>query len=321
MSSLYGITRSPADPTLTTGGSSSGAGAATLGGYGPVHVGTDIGGSIRLPATWLGVVGYKPSFGRVPLDTPHLGRVAGPLTRTVADAALAMSVLSRPDDRDWSALPPEPLDWSVEGASVSGLRVGLLLDAGCGMPCEPGIATVVEAAGRVLEVGGACVELMPPWLAASMLTDVDLFWRVRSLAELLRMPADRQRLVLPYVAQWAHGGETASGTRVLQAYESVMAMRAATVAATTAYDLVLSPVAPVAAFPAEWPMPWGSDPSCAMAHISFTVPFSMSGQPACSVPAGTLDDGRAVGVQIAGRRFDDVGVLRAAAWFEAAWCG
>ena len=151
VSSLYGITRSPADPTLTTGGSSSGAGAATLGGYGPVHVGTDIGGSIRLPATWLGVVGYKPSFGRVPLDTPYLGRVAGPLTRTVADAALAVSVLSRPDERDWSALPPARLDWSLEDVSVAGLRVGLLLDAGCGMPCEPQVAAVAEAAGQVFQ--------------------------------------------------------------------------------------------------------------------------------------------------------------------------
>jgi len=321
VSSLYGITRSPADPTLTTGGSSSGAGAATLAGYGPVHIGTDIGGSIRLPATWLGVVGLKPSFGRVPLDAPYLGRVAGPLTRTVADAALAMSVLSRPDERDWSALPPAQLDWSVEGASVTGLRVGLLLDAGCGMPCEPAVAALAEAAGRAFAAGGALVERLSPWLTASMLADIDLFWRVRSLVDLQRLAPQRQRLVLPYLVGWVRGGESASGTRVLQAYQSIMEMRAATVAATTAYDVVLSPVAPVAAFPAEWPMPWGHDPHCGMAHIGFTVPFSMSGQPACSVPAGTLPDGRPVGVQIAGRRFDDVGVLRAAAWFEAARCG
>ncbi|MGV1007030.1 MAG: amidase family protein [Dermatophilaceae bacterium] len=267
------------------------------------------------------MVKCKPSFGRVPLDAPYLGRVAGPLTRTVADAARAMSVLSHPDPRDWCSLPPAELDWSVDRASVAGLRVGLLLDAGCGMPCDAEVAAVADAAGRVLSAGRACVEPLAAWLEQSMLVDVDLFWRVRSLLELQRLPAERQALVLPYVAQWARGGAAASGTRVLQAYEAIMAMRAATVAATTAYDLVVSPVAPVAAFPATWPMPWRSDPGQGMAHIAFTVPFSMSGQPACSVPAGRLADGRAVGVQIAGRRFDDTGVLRAAAWFEAARCG
>ena len=137
VSSLHGISRSPWDPALTTGGSSSGAGAAAAAGYAPLNVGTDIGGSIRLPGTWLGLAAFKPSSGRVPLDTPYLGRVAGPMTRTVEDAALMMSVLSRPDSRDWTALPPSDLPWDDIGPStpdVGGLRVGLMLDAGCGMP-------------------------------------------------------------------------------------------------------------------------------------------------------------------------------------------
>ena len=106
VSSQHGITRSPWDERLTTGGSSAGAGAAAAGGYGPLHVGTDIGGSIRLPGTWLGLTTLKPSAGRVPLDTPYLGRVAGPMTRTAADAAMLLSVISRPDSRDWTSLPP-----------------------------------------------------------------------------------------------------------------------------------------------------------------------------------------------------------------------
>jgi aspartyl-tRNA(Asn)/glutamyl-tRNA(Gln) amidotransferase subunit A len=229
-----------------------------------------------------------------------------------------MSVLSQPDTRDWSALPPADLDWSVGGSTVEGLRVGLLLDAGCGMPCQPDVRSVVGAAAAEFEAGGAAVEPMVPWLGPSMLADVDLFWRVRSLVDFWRLPQHRRDLVLPYLASWVMGGEGASGTRVLEAYQSIMAMRAATVAETTAYDLVLSPVAPIPAFPAHWPMPWGEDSGVAMAHIGFTVPFSMSGQPACSVPAGRLADGRTVGLQVAGRRFDDIGVLRAAAWFEAA---
>lgn len=318
VSSLHGITRSPWDPTLTAGGSSAGAGAAAAAAYGPIHVGTDIGGSIRLPGTWLGLVAHKPSFGRVALDAPYLGRVAGPLTRTAADAALAMSVLSAPDVRDWSALPPADLDWSLAGASVAGLRVGLWLDAGAGMPCDPQVRELVSAAGQVFERGGARVEPVRPWLAAPWLAAADLFWRVRSWAELsVLAPAQRDR-VLPYIARWAAGGATASGVEVLQAYQAIMALRAATVSATAAYDLVVSPVAPVAAFPADWPMPWGDDPDLGMAHIGFTLPFSMSGQPACSVDAGALPDGRRVGIQVAGRRFDDLGVLRAVAWFEAA---
>jgi aspartyl-tRNA(Asn)/glutamyl-tRNA(Gln) amidotransferase subunit A len=100
VSSLHGITRSPWNPAWTTGGSSAGAGAAAAAGFGPLHVGTDIGGSIRLPGTWLGLVAHKPSYGRVPLDVPYFGRCAGPITRTVGDAALFMQVLSQPDVRD-----------------------------------------------------------------------------------------------------------------------------------------------------------------------------------------------------------------------------
>ena len=113
VSSRHGISRSPWNADWTTGGSSSGAGAAAAGGYGPLHVGTDIGGSIRLPGTWLGLATLKPSYGRIPLDTPYLGRAAGPLTRTVADAALFMRVLSQPDPRDWTSLPPQDIDWSA----------------------------------------------------------------------------------------------------------------------------------------------------------------------------------------------------------------
>ncbi len=128
VSSLHGITRSPWHGALTTGGSSAGAGAAAAAGYGPLHVGTDIGGSIRLPGTWLGLTTLKPSAGRVPLDTPYLGRVAGPMTRTAADAALLLSVISRPDPRDWTALAPAELDlhlvhdWDLTVASPD--RIG-----------------------------------------------------------------------------------------------------------------------------------------------------------------------------------------------------
>ena len=320
VSSLRGITRSPLDPNLTAGGSSAGAGAATAAAYGPIHVGTDIGGSIRLPGTWLGVVGLKPSFGRVPLDSPYPGRVAGPLTRSAADAALAMAVLSRPDERDWSALPPEQLEWPVGPVpddAVRGLRVGLLLDAGAGIPCDAAVRELIVTAATLFEGGGAKVEPLAPWLTEERLAAQDLFWRVRSWNDVSGMPPPQQDLVLPYVRRWAERGAAASGVEVLRAYQSTLVLRAETVSATAAYDLVLSPVAPMAAFPAHWPMPWG-DADEGMGHIGFTLPFSISGQPSCSVNAGHLSDGRTVGLQISGRRFDDVGVLRAVQWFESA---
>src|SRR5215831_9216543 len=113
LSSLHPLTRNPWDLTKNPGGSSAGAGAAGAAGYGPLHLGTDIGGSIRLPAGWCGLVGLKPSFGRVPLDPPYVGRVAGPMTRIVDDAALMMSVLSKPDRRDGTSLPPDNINWKA----------------------------------------------------------------------------------------------------------------------------------------------------------------------------------------------------------------
>lgn len=317
VSSLHGVTRSPWNPTLTTGGSSSGAGAAAAGGYGPLHVGTDIGGSIRLPGTWLGLTTLKPSAGRVPLDTPYLGRAAGPLTRTARDAALLLSVISRPDPRDWTSLPPEDLGAVLppEPRGVRGLRVGLHLDAGCGLPLEPEVRGAVEAAAAVFADGGAAVEAIEPFMTPRMLHDLDEFWRVRSLADFDALAPEARERVLPFIQRWVLAVRHVDGTTALRDYASIMALQQATVAATEPFDLVLSPVAPVTAFPAEWPMPWGED-DLGMAHIGFTAPYNMSGQPAASVNCGFTADGRTIGLQVSGRRFDDVGVLRAVDWYE-----
>ncbi|MDQ2755512.1 MAG: amidase [Actinomycetota bacterium] len=317
VSSRHGITRSPWDPSWTTGGSSSGAGAAAAAGYGPLHVGTDIGGSIRLPGTWLGLATLKPSAGRVPLDNPYLGRVAGPLTRTVDDAALLLSVISRPDSRDWTALPPTVLRLDDLSLEVSTLRVGVLLDAGCGMAVHPEVASAVGMVADTLAAAGARIEPMSPWMEPRLLADLDLFWRVRSWADVQALPPDGRERILPFVRRWAQGGARASGADVLRCYSSILEIQRRTVAATEAFDVVLSPVAPDAAFAAEWPMPFGDDDR-GMAHIGFTAPWNMSGQPAATVNCGFTADGRPIGVQVGGRRFDDVGVLAVARWYEAA---
>ena len=136
LSSFHPLTRNPWDLTRNPGGSSAGAGAAAAARYGPLHLGTDIGGSVRLPAGWCGIFGFKPSGGRVPIDPPYIGRVAGPMTRGVDDAALMMATLSLPDVRDYTSLQYEKLDWRVEPAPLKGLRVGLLLEAGCGVSAD-----------------------------------------------------------------------------------------------------------------------------------------------------------------------------------------
>ncbi|MDN5794877.1 MAG: amidase [Intrasporangium sp.] len=320
VSSLHGITRSPWDPSLTTGGSSSGAGAAAAGGYGPLHVGTDIGGSVRLPGTWLGLTTLKPSFGRVPLSAPYLGRVAGPITRSARDAALLLGVISRADPRDWTSLPAQELrlddvvaDPPLE--SVEGLRIGLHLDAGAGLPLDPEVRAAVAQAAALFERAGARVEQVPPFINEGTLTDLDQFWRVRSLVDLEALPAKRQQRVLPFIRRWVTAAAEVDGRRVLRDYSSIMSLQKATTRATEQFDFVLSPVAPVASFPAEHPMPWG-ETDLGMAHIGYTVPFSMSGQPAATTNCGFTADGRTIGLQVSGRRFDDVGVLRAVNWYE-----
>ncbi|MGH3659608.1 MAG: amidase, partial [Micromonosporaceae bacterium] len=313
VSSLHGVTRSPWNPAWTTGGSSSGAGAAAAAGYGPLHVGTDIGGSLRLPGTWLGLVTLKPSFGRVPLHEPYLGRCAGPLTRTVDDTALLMSVLSQPDPRDWASLPPADLDWSERDLDVPGMRIALHLDAGCGEPVDPVIARAVSAAARTFESAGAHVEVLEPFLSQDLLDDLDLFWRVRSYNDYAALSPRQQRQVHPYLVQWCTAAADISGARVLECYHQINRIRARTVAATSGFDIVLSPVTPSLPFPAEQPMPYRDDGK-GMKHIGFTAPYNMSGQPAASINCGFTDDGRPIGMQVAGRRFDDVGVVRAIRW-------
>ena len=314
LSSFHALARNPWALDKNPGGSSAGAGAAAAAGYGPLHLGTDIGGSIRLPASWCGVVGLKPSAGRVPIKPPYLGRVAGPMTRTVADTALLMSVLSLPDDRDATRLPYQSLPWldteSLEKA-VKGKRIGLLLDAGWGLPVDADIRAAVQDAARRFEAAGAIVETMLAFSTREMADGINLFWRNRSYLDIQALPPERRERVLPFIRQWVAAAEGCSSAQLFHGYSQFAALRDAAVAACHAFDFVLSPVAPVSAFAAEWAMPT-NDPLRAMEHIAFTLPFNMSEQPAISVPCAHTASGLPIGLQISGHRFDDIGVLRLA---------
>lgn len=318
LSSFHTLARNPWDLRRTPGGSSAGAGAAAAAGYGPLHIGTDIGGSLRLPASWCGIFTLKPSLGRVPIDPPYMGRAAGPMTRTVRDAALMMQVLARPDARDSMSLPAQDIAWSSADATVErlrGLRIGLLLEAGCGLAVAPEIRAAVEHAAHLFEQVGASVEPMPPFMSQAMLDGMDHLWRMRSLADLNALaPAQRAR-VLPYIRQWAESAAAFSGEHVFRAFSQFHATRVASVAACAKYDYVISPVSPNMPAPAEDPSPT-NDPLRPLEHIGFTVPYNMSEQPAASINCGYDAGGLPIGLQIAGQRFDDLGVLQVARAFE-----
>jgi aspartyl-tRNA(Asn)/glutamyl-tRNA(Gln) amidotransferase subunit A len=314
LSSFHPLTRNPWDLAKNPGGSSAGAGAAAAAGYGPLHIGTDIGGSLRLPAGWCGIATLKPSLGRIPIDPPYIGRVAGPMTRSVADLALLMSVLSKPDARDHMSLPEQPIDWMKLDRDAKGLRIGLLLDAGCGLPVDPEVIASVSEAAKAFEAAGAHVEPMQPFLTRTMLDGVDHFWRMRARIDLLALPPERRARVLPYIVGWAMSCEGQGGEQVFRNFSQLMAMRAAANNATFAYDYVLMPTSPVVAYAAELPSPT-NDFLRPLEHIGFTVAFNMSEQPAASVNCGYNKAGLPIGLQIVGRRFDDLGVLQLArAW-------
>ena len=315
LSSFHTLTRNPWDLSKTPGGSSAGAAAAAAAGYGPLHVGTDIGGSVRLPAGWCGIFTLKPSFGRVPIFPPYAGRVAGPMTRTVADAALLMATLSRPDARDTMSLPHQAIDWRQLDRELRGLRIGLLMDAGWGLAVEPEVHAAVVAAARAFEAAGAIVTPITPFMNRSMIDGMDDFWRTRSWIDISALPAARREQVLPYITEWARGGEGLSGERVFRGFSMMGAMREAAVAATAPFDALISPTAPVTAFAAVFASPT-NDPALPFEHIAFTLPFNMSEQPAASINCGYTASGLPIGLQIVGHRFDDLGVLQLARAYE-----
>ena len=318
LSSCHKPACNPWDLRCTPGGSSAGAAAAAAAGYGPLHIGTDIGGSLRLPAGWCGIFSLKPSLGRIPIDPPYIGRAAGPMTRHVADCAWLMRTLSLPDARDSMSLPYQDIAWHEFDRGVEklkGLRIGLLLDAGCGLDVERETRAAVEQAARLFERAGAVVAPMRPFLTQAMLDGMDHFWRMRSHVDMKALPEQRRNKVLPYIRQWADSAAGMDGESVFRAFSQFHATRVVTVNACGAFDYVICPTSPVPAFAAEWPSPT-NDPLRALEHIAFTVPFNMSEQPAASINCGYTAAGMPIGMQIAGRRFDDLGVLQVARAFE-----
>src|SRR5271169_4199383 len=266
LSSFHPLTRNPWDLRMNPGGSSAGAGAAGAAGYGPLHLGTDIGGSVRLPAGWCGLVALKPSLGRVPVDLPYVGRVVGPMTRTVDDAALMMSVMARPDRRDGMSLPPDNINWKALEKSPRKLRIGLMLDLGVGQALEREVRDVAVKAAKAFESAGAVVTEVDGILTREMLDGLDDFWRARMWNDLSALPPAERAKALPYISQWAEKGAKLSGVEVVRGFNVTMAIRAAAAKLFCDLDYLISPVSPVVKFNAELASPI-NDPEKPFEHI------------------------------------------------------
>ena len=190
------------------------------------------------------------------------------------------------------------------------------MDAGCAAPPTPEVRAAIERAGRDFEAAGAHVEPLEPFLTQDMLDGLDHFWRTRALIDINALTPSRRAAVLPFIREWAELAAGFSGEQVFRGFSQIPLMRKATIAATVKFDYVLSPTAPMTAFPAEWASP-SQDPLKPFPQVGFTVAFNMSEQPAASVNCGYDAEGLPIGLQIVGRRFDDLGVLAVARAFEA----
>nr|WP_294510614.1 amidase family protein [uncultured Rhodopila sp.] len=317
---LHGITRNPWNKARTTGGSSSGAGAAGAAAFGPLHIGTDAGGSIRIPAAWCGLVGLKPTYGRIPQwPASAFASVscAGPMTRTVRDAALMFGAMARWDLRDPFCLPDDPRDW-LDGieAGVAGLSVGVLCNPGFDAPLDADGRAAVERAAQLLADAGAYVEA-----AEADLPDTSsVFGRVWGavLARLVAgLPPETAALLDPGIRQVA---AELGGMSAIE-FMDADALRAAAAHAMARlhqrFDLLLCPTVPAGPPFADAPI---DDPVRALwtEWAPWTFTFNLSRQPAITVPMGPRADGLPNSVQIAAAQFRDDLVLRAARAIEVA---
>jgi Asp-tRNA(Asn)/Glu-tRNA(Gln) amidotransferase A subunit family amidase len=213
------------------------------------------------------------------------------------------------------SLPYQTIEWTHLQRDVKGLRLGLQLDAGWGLAVEPEVRRAVEAAAQAFERAGAVVEPVGPFSTRAMIDGMDRFWRMRSWLDMQALPQDRRDKVLPYIRHWVASGARLSATDVFTGYSQMAALRDAAVAACQPYDFVLSPVSPVPSYDAQLASPL-NDPERPFEHIAFTLPYNMSEQPAASINCGYTADGLPIGLQIVGRRHDDLGVLQLSRAYE-----
>jgi aspartyl-tRNA(Asn)/glutamyl-tRNA(Gln) amidotransferase subunit A len=317
---VFGITRNPWNLELTPGGSSGGGSAAVAAGLGPIAIGTDGGGSLRIPASFCGLVGHKPSYGRVAtwpgVSVGSLRHIGG-MTRTVEDSALLLNVIAGPDERDPDSLPVADLDYLVEiDRGIEQVRIAYSPDLGFAT-VDPEVARLCEqSAMRFSETGAVVEQVELDW------SDPYECWRVffygASAARLGRIVEEQGHLLDPGLRACVEDALKLRGLdysdaltqrnefwhRVRQVFES--------------FDLLITPTLPVPPFAVgqDNADPFPGQQQGELQWTQFTYPFNLTGQPATSVPCGWTAAKLPVGLQIVGRRFDDALVLRAARAFE-----
>ena len=325
-SPLTGITRNPWDPTKTPGGSSGGSSAAAAAGYAPLTLGTDGGGSIRIPAGFTGIFGLKPSFGRVPAwPLSPFGTVAhvGPMTRTVEDAALMMNVIAQPDARDWHALPYDRTDYTAKlGKGLKGLRVAYSPTLGY-VDVDPEIARLVrDAVGVLADLGAEVVEADPGF--ADPAACFRVLWWSGARALLGGLPAAKKKLLDPDLADIVEQAKSITLDDYQEAVKARGLLGSQMRQFMEGYDLLVTPTLPIPAFEAGKLSPSGDSKGKWVNWTPFSYPFNLTQQPAASVPCGFTTGGLPAGLHIVGRMFDDRTVLtvahayeRATAWHKA----
>ena len=319
-SPLTGITRNPWNMELTPGGSSGGAAVAAVTGMGTLHIGTDGGGSIRIPAALTGLFGIKASFGTVPAWPPSpFGTLAnvGPMTRNVGDAALMLSVITGSDARDWYALPSVDRDYRRElDASMRGTKLAFAAAPG-GVEVEPEIAALVAGAVKIFaDLGAEIVEAEPPIAGAG-----DIFtkhWSAGAAYLLRDFTSERKAMMDPGLVACAKLGDEIGRADYVAALDGRQALGFAMQEFMQGYDLLLMPTLPVTAFPAGQVAPDRQGGKQWVDWTPWTYPFNLSRQPAASIPCGLTDAGLPAALQIIGPIYGETAVLRAARAFEEA---
>lgn len=312
-----GITRNPVDITRTAGGSSGGSAAAVGAGMAPLAIGTDGGGSIRIPAAFCGVVGFKPTHGRVPMyPISPFGPLAhaGPITRTVEDAAMLLDIIALPDHRDPTSLAPTLTTYRGEvRRDVVGLGVAYSPNLGYA-DVDPQIEAAVGAAVRALADAGLNVTEADPGFA-DPIDAFEVLWATGAAGSLRGHEADRG-LVDPGLAAMWERGQAASAVDYLAARQVSVDLGLIMGRFHEHHNLLITPTTPIPAFAAGHDVPADSGMRWWAQWTPFTYPFNMTQQPALSIPIGTTSEGLPIGMQIIGPRHSDDLVLAAGLFAE-----
>ncbi|MGH3776094.1 MAG: amidase [Pseudonocardiaceae bacterium] len=317
-SALTGVTVNPWDTSRTPGGSSGGSAVAVALGMGPLSMGTDGGGSVRIPASFTGTVAIKPTYGRVPhwpaSPSGTLG-YGGPMARTVADTALLLDVVSGPDARDCAALPPITRSYSgALDSGVLGLRIALSPTLGY-VDVDPDVADAVQAAAYVFRDLGAEVEIADPGLVECV-DDFHVLWFTALAKAVARLTSSEREYLEPGLREIVTQGQRCSALDYLTATTTRMAMGATMGSFHERYDLLLTPTVPITPFVAGEEVPIGWHSLRWTSWTPFTYPFNMTQQPAASVPCGWSSTGLPIGLQVVGPRHAEDRVLAACAAYE-----